>query len=121
MIISLVLIVSGFILISNLDLDYLAIPLITGWFVCFINVLIGSLIITKAFKSQGKGFFNTVLLSMVVRMFAIAGLVFILVYFLKFDRIGFPVILFIFYFLFLILEINYLSGNTYIKQNTQNN
>lgn len=93
----------------------------TGWLICFINVIIGSLIITKAFETQGKGFFNTVLLSMVVRMFTIAGLVFILVYFFKFDRIGFPVILFFFYFLFLVLEINYLSGNTYIKHNKQNN
>ena len=116
-----ILLILGFILINYLGLENLTIPLITGWLVCFINVVIGSLIVTRAFKTQGKGFFNIVLMSMVVRMFAIAGLVFILVYFLKFDRIGFPVILFIFYFLFLVMEINYLSGNTYIKQNTQSN
>ncbi|MCY7362869.1 MAG: hypothetical protein LH629_12510, partial [Ignavibacteria bacterium] len=54
--------------------------LISGWVISFVNVLIGSVIIFRAFQTGGKGFFNTVLLSMVVRMFVIAGFVFVLVY-----------------------------------------
>lgn|GEM_PF-1923156 len=94
--------------ISNLD-NYL-LPLFLGWLISFVNVMTGSFIITKAFKDKGKGFFNTVLLSMVVRMFAVAALVFILIYFLKIDKIGFSIVLFFFYFLFMILEINYMSS-----------
>lgn len=93
-------------------MGFYTIPLFLGWFISFVNVFIGSYVITKAFREQGKGFFNTVLLSMVVRMFSIAALVFILIYFLKLDKIGFTVILFFFYFLFMILEINYMSSAT---------
>ncbi|MEO8446835.1 MAG: hypothetical protein ABI528_05035 [bacterium] len=71
----------------------------------------GSLIISGAFKKPGTGFFNTVLLSMVVRMLVTTGLVFLMVYVLKLDKIGFAVIFFFFYFLFLIFEINFLSAN----------
>ncbi|MEO6696208.1 MAG: hypothetical protein ABIY50_00390 [Ignavibacteria bacterium] len=92
------------------------VPLILGWLISFLNVIAGSIIIYKAFQTPGRGFFNTVLLSMVVRMFTIAGLVFILSYFLKIDKISFAVILFFFYFLFLILEINFLSSNSNRKQ-----
>jgi len=87
-----------------------------GWLISFLNVIAGSIIIFKAFQSPGRGFFNTVLLSMVVRMFMIAGIVFILAYFFKIDKIIFAVILFFFYFLFLILEINFLSSNSNKKQ-----
>lgn len=75
------------------------------------SVIIGSLIITNAFKKPGTTFFNTVLLSMVARMLIVVGLIFLVVYYLKLDKIGFAVILFFFYFLFLIFEINYLSAN----------
>lgn len=87
-----------------------------GWLISFFNVIAGSIIIYKAFQNPGRGFFNTVLLSMVVRMFAIAGLVFILAYFFKIDKVSFAGILFFFYFLFLILEINFLSSNSNKKQ-----
>ena len=48
---------------------------------------------------------------MVVRMLITTALVFLMVYVLKLDKIGFAVIFFFFYFLFLIFEINFLSAN----------
>ncbi|MBS1518781.1 MAG: hypothetical protein JSS91_11895 [Bacteroidetes bacterium] len=103
-------------MIFILDLRIYITPLILGWTISFINVTAGSYIITRAFRDQGRGFFNKVLLSMVVRMFAVAALVFLLVYFLKIDKIGFSVALFFFYFLFMILEINYMSAG---RKNTK--
>jgi len=89
--------------------------LISGWVISFVNVLIGSVIIFRAFQTGGKGFFNTVLLSMVVRMFAIAGFVFVLVYFFKIEKFSLAIIMFFFYFLFLIFEINFLNRNKVIS------
>lgn len=94
-------------------------PLILGWSISLINVLAGSAIIYKAFQNPGRGFFNIVLLSMVVRMFAITGLVFILIYFFKVEKFSLATIMFFFYFLFLIFEINFLTRNT--KNNFRNN
>ncbi len=74
------------------------------------SVVIGSLVITKAFKSEGRGFFNVVLLSMVTRMIAMVIIIFVLIYFLKIEKIPLAVSFFFFYFLFLIFEINFLSG-----------
>lgn len=91
------------------DLQIYTAPVIFGWGISFASVLIGSYIIAKALKTEGKGFINTVLLSMVVRMFVTVTIIFILIYFLKIDKIGLAVIFFFFYFLFLIFEINFLS------------
>lgn len=85
-------------------------PVLTGWLLSFLSVAIGSYVIAKAFRSEGKGFFNVVLLSMVVRMIAVVVLLFALIYFLKIEKIPMAVSLFFFYFLFLIFEINFLSG-----------
>ena len=87
-------------------------PLLLGWLISFLNVIAGSVINFKALQKPGRGFFNTVLLSMVVRMFMIGGIVFIVAYFFEIDKISFAAILFFFYFLFLILEINFLSKNS---------
>ncbi|MBK8553571.1 MAG: hypothetical protein IPL53_21930 [Ignavibacteria bacterium] len=78
----------------------------------FASVIIGSFIITKAFATSGKGFINTVLLSMVVRMMVTVALIFVLIYFFKVEKISLAVSFFFFYILFLILEINFLSDKT---------
>jgi hypothetical protein len=91
---------------------HLLIPFLLGWLISFINTVIGITVITRAFKTAGKGFFNTILLSMVVRMFAIVGVVALLIIFVKIDKVNLAVSLFLFYFLFLILEINYLQSGT---------
>ena len=91
---------------------HLLIPFLLGWLISFINTVIGITVITRAFESAGKGFFNTILLSMVVRMFAIVGIVALLIIFVKIEKVNLAVSLFLFYFLFLILEINYLQLGT---------
>ncbi len=83
-----------------------------GWAISFISIITGSYVITKAFASPGKGFINTVLLSMVVRMILTVSLIFVLIYYFKIDKISLAIIFFSFYFLFSILEINYLSDKT---------
>ena len=88
----------------------LVVPFLIGWILCFTNSVAGIIVIEKAFKDSGKGFFNTVLLSMVVRMFLMVGAVAILIMLLKVDKINLAVSLFLFYFLFLVLEINYLQS-----------
>lgn len=78
----------------------------------FSSVIIGGFVVSKALRKEGTGFINTVLLSMVVRMFVTVALIFILIYFLKIDKIGLAVIFFFYYILFLIFEVNFLSDNT---------
>lgn len=87
-------------------------PLIFGWGLSFFSVIIGGFVVSKALRKEGTGFINTVLLSMVVRMFVTVALIFILIYFLKIDKIGLAVIFFFYYILFLIFEVNFLSDNT---------
>lgn len=89
--------------------------MILGWAVSFLNVLFGGLVISNAFRNEGKGFINKVLLSLVVRIFAVIGVLFILIYFFNIDKIALAVSMFFFYIVFLILEIRFLSGNTVKK------
>ena len=87
-------------------------PLFFGWGLSFASVMIGGYVITKALRNEGKGFINTVLFSMVVRMFVTVTFFFILIYFLKIDKISLAVIFFFYYILFLIFEINFLSDKS---------
>lgn len=48
---------------------------------------------------------------MVVRMFVISGIVFILVFFFRVEKFSLAISMFLFYFLFLIMEINLLNKN----------
>jgi hypothetical protein len=93
-------------------LDSYIVPLILGWAMSFLNVIIGGWIITKEFKKQGTGFINKVLLSLVARVFVIVGTLFIFIYYFKVEKISLAVVLFFFYIIFLVAEISYLSGNT---------
>lgn len=111
-VISAVVLLIGIIAMFATGSKHLLIPFLLGWLISFINTVIGITVITRAFKTAGKGFFNTILLSMVVRMFAIVGVVALLIIFVKIDKVNLAVSLFLFYFLFLILEINYLQSGT---------
>lgn len=73
------------------------------------NLIIGSFVIYRAFKISGKGFFNIVLLSMVVRLFIVSGIVFVFIYFFRLEKFSLVSSMFFFYFLFLIFEISFLS------------
>ena len=95
----------------------MVIPFLIGWAVSFANSVIGIIVITRAFKNSGKGFFNTILLSMVVRMFSIVAIIAVLIILLKIDKINLAVSLFLFYFLFLILEINFLQTGVKANEN----
>lgn len=110
--ISAVVLLIGIVTMFAIGSKHLLIPFLIGWLISFINTVIGITVITRAFKTAGKGFFNTILLSMVVRMFAIVGVVALLIIFVKIDKVNLAVSLFLFYFLFLILEINYLQSGT---------
>ena len=107
--ISAVILVLSFALIFIFDLKSYITPLLLGWLISFLNVLAGSIVINSSFREQGKGFINQILLSMVVRLFAVVGLVFILIFFFRVDKISLAVVLFFFYAIFLVLEINFLS------------
>ncbi len=111
-VISAVVLLIGIVTMFATGSKHLLIPFLIGWLISFINTVIGVTVITRAFKTAGKGFFNTILLSMVVRMFAIVGIVALLIIFVKIDKVNLAVSLFLFYFLFLILEINYLQSGT---------
>lgn len=110
--ISAVVLLIGIVAMFATGSRHLLIPFLLGWLISFINTVIGITVITRAFETAGKGFFNTILLSMVVRMFAIVGVVALLIIFVKIDKVNLAVSLFLFYFLFLILEINYLQSGT---------
>ncbi|HMS66294.1 MAG TPA: hypothetical protein PKD83_13710 [Ignavibacteria bacterium] len=93
------------------ELKQYTVSIISGWVISFLNVLAGSIVIYRAFQSAGKGFFNIVLLSMIVRMFSIAVLLFVLIYFFKMEKLSLAISLFFFYFLFMIFEISFLNKN----------
>ena len=115
--ISAVILVLGIVLMYATANLQMIIPYLVGWAVSFANSVIGIIVITRAFKTSGKGFFNTILLSMVVRMFSIVAIVAVLIILLKIDKINLAVSLFLFYFLFLILEINFLQTGVKANEN----
>ncbi|MBK6505292.1 MAG: hypothetical protein IPG02_06385 [Ignavibacteria bacterium] len=115
--ISAVILVLGIVLMYATANFQMIIPFLVGWAVSFANSVIGIIVITRAFKTSGKGFFNTILLSMVVRMFSIVAIVALLIILLKIDKINLAVSLFLFYFLFLILEINFLQTGVKANEN----
>ena len=115
--ISAVILVLGIVLMYATANLQMIIPYLVGWAVSFANSVIGIIVITRAFKTSGKGFFNTILLSMVVRMFSIVAIVALLIILLKIDKINLAVSLFLFYFLFLILEINFLQTGVKANEN----
>lgn len=115
--ISAVVLVLGVVLMYATANLQMVIPFIIGWAVSFANSIVGIMVITRAFKTSGKGFFNTILLSMVVRMFSIVAIVAVLIILLKIDKINLAVSLFLFYFLFLILEINFLQTGVKANEN----
>lgn len=106
---SVVILVLSFVIIYAFDLEVYIIPLLLGWLISFLNVLAGSVVINRSFKEEGTGFINKILLSLVVRLFTVVGLLFVLIYFLRLDKLSLAVVFFFFYTIFLILEINFLT------------
>ncbi|MEO8209572.1 MAG: hypothetical protein ABI840_03340 [bacterium] len=109
---SAVLLALCFAVIILFDLKIYIAPLLFGWMLSFLNVIAGGLVVTGSVKQKGTGFINKVLLSLVVRVFAITLLLLFLIYVLKIEKISLAISFFFFYIIFLILEISYLSGNS---------
>jgi len=90
----------------------------TSFAINFLNVWGGAVYLVKNSALEPKKFVNKVLISMVVRLFANLGLIFLCLQFLKFDRLVFVFAFFTFYILFLILELNFFA--TSFKQKPEN-
>lgn len=117
--ISIALLLAGIAVMYLTDSIRLFVPFVTGWLISFINAVAGMIVITRAFETEGKGFFNKILLSMVVRMFAIVIVVALLIIMFKIDKINLAVSLFLFYFLFLVMEIRFLQNRQENLKNVQ--
>lgn len=117
--VSVALLIAGIAVMYLTGIIRLLVPFVTGWLISFINAVAGMIVITRAFETEGKGFFNKILLSMVVRMFAIVIVVALLIVILKIDKINLAVSLFLFYFLFLVMEIRFLQDRQENLKNVQ--
>ncbi len=78
---------------------------ITGFLISFVNSVVGFLIIKHAMLKSDKEFLKLTLGSMSIRLFAIAGVVIVLLKFLNFEIYGLMLSLLLFYFIFLSVEI----------------
>lgn len=113
---SIVFLSAAVILIFVLDLKMYFVPLFLGWIISFVNVIVGGLVIARAFKHEGTGFINKVLSSLVLRIFAVIGILFVLIYFFKVEKYSLAIIMFFFYIVFLIVEINFISESSVKKK-----
>lgn len=109
---SAVILALSFVLMFLLDLKIYIAPLLFGWLLSFLNVMMGGLVITRSVRQKGTGFINKVLLSLVIRVFTITCMLLFLIYVLKVEKISLAISFFFFYIIFLILEISFLSGNS---------
>lgn len=116
---SIVILAAGLVVMFLTERVKVAVPFLVGWLISFANSIVGIIVIERAFQTAGKGFINTILLSMVVRMFAIVGIVAVLIIALGIDKINLAVSLFLFYFLFLVIEIRYLQDRQKERMNVQ--
>jgi hypothetical protein len=92
---------------SGLIIDVISV--VAGWSISLLNILAGSYILIKNSDKSSRQFMNVVLGSMVIRIFIIAIMVFIGIQFVGFEEFSFIISLFIFYFIFLTLELKYIS------------
>lgn len=81
----------------------------TSFIINFVNVYSGALILVRNSSLAPQKFINKVLGSMVLRIFVNVGLIFVCLQFFKFDRLVFVISFFVFYILFLILELNFIT------------
>ena len=91
----------------------------TSFILNFLNVYSGALILVKNSSLAPQKFINKVLGSMVVRIFVNVGLIFVCLQFFKFDRLVFVLSFFVFYILFLILELQFITKSFKEKSETK--
>lgn len=85
---------------------------IVGFLISLGNSVLGLLIIKWSINKSNKEFFKLTLGSMGIRLFLIAGLILVLLKFLDFEMYGLVSSLLLFYFIFLFVEILFLSKLT---------
>ncbi len=81
----------------------------TAFILNFVNVYSGALILVRNSGLIPQKFINKVLGSMVLRLFVNVGLIFVCLQFFKFDRLVFVLSFFVFYIVFLVLELIFIS------------
>ena len=80
----------------------------TAFILNFVNVYSGALILVRNSGLIPQKFINKVLGSMVLRIFVNVGLIFVCLQFFKFDRLVFVLSFFVFYIIFLVLELMFI-------------
>jgi len=90
----------------------------TAFVINFLNVWGGAMYLVKHSALEPRKFVNKVMLAMVVRIFVNLTLIFLCLKFLKFEQFAFVIAFFIFYILFLILELMFTTAS--FKGNPEN-
>lgn len=91
----------------------------TSFIINFVNVYSGALILVRNASLAPQKFTNKVLGSMVVRIFVNVGLIFVCLQFFGFDRLVFVLSFFVFYILFLIIELQFITKSFKEKSETK--
>ncbi len=93
------------------DLDFIK-SFVAGFLISLVNSVVGLLIIKWGINKPNKEFLKLTLGSMGVRLFLIAVLILVLLKFLNFETYGLVTSLFLFYSIFLFVEVFFLSKLT---------
>ena len=93
----------------EITVDYTAV--ISNLVFCILNVLIGVMIVLSGLDKNNAVFFSRLLGSLFARILIMAAYVALGLAVFKFEEINFVMSLFVFYFLFLILEMLYIFPN----------
>lgn len=91
----------------------------TAFIINFLNVYSGAMILVKNSSLVPQKFLNKVLASMVLRIFVNVGLIFVCLQYFKFDRLVFVLGFFIFYIIFLVLELQFITKSFKEKQGSK--
>ncbi|CUS96920.1 ATP synthase I chain [Candidatus Kryptobacter tengchongensis] len=89
---------------------------IVGSLISFVNSVIGIFVLKQGIAKPDKEFLKLTFGSMGIRLFAIAGLILLMLEVLNFEIYGLVMSLLLFYFIFLGVEIFYLSKLTTKKE-----
>lgn len=110
-----------FIILSLYYIDLISKPFLIasfyGGLLNLVNSVITFLLLEYSYGKSNKVFLISVLGGMSIRLFALLIAIFIFLGFLNIDKYGFILIFFIFYFILIVLEINYLRIRAKSKEN----
>ena len=110
-----------FIILSLYYIDLISKPFLIasfyGGLLNLVNSIITFLLLEYSYGKSNKVFLISVLGGMSIRLFALLIAIFIFLGFLNIDKYGFILIFFIFYFILIVLEINYLRIRAKSKEN----